>query len=173
LWPAWDRYRQDKVTAFVLRTSTLTRQNKTMLTAVIFPDRQKALETKEQDWRTWSALNYVDGFTPLLLTCDPETANAMLQNVIKNKSGCTKLYAGLFITFMNGSSEDLLRQIHETRKLNADGVIVFDYLHLKDKYVDTLTTSVFDRNQLSPQSLQCNTPEPKKHKRFFGGKWKG
>lgn len=173
LWPSWDRYRQDKVTAFVLRISNLTRPNKVMLSAVIFPDRQKALEVKQQDWRTWSALNYVDGFTPLLLTCDPETANAMLQDVIKNKSGCTKLYAGLFITFMDGSSEDLLRQIHETRKLNADGVIVFDYSHLKDKYVDTLTKSVFDHNQFAPQTLQCNTPEPRKHRRFFVGKYRG
>ena len=172
LWPAWDRYRQDKVTSFVLRISNVAKQNKVMLTAVIFPDRQKALEVKQQDWRTWSALGYVDGFTPLLLTCDPETANSMMQDVIKNKSSCTKLYAGLFITFMNGSNEDLLRQIHESRKLNADGVIIFDYSHLKEKYVETLTISAFDHNQNTPQ-LQCNTPIVKKHHRFFVGKWKG
>jgi Uncharacterized protein conserved in bacteria len=114
LWPSWCRYRQDKVTAFVLRINKITKQNKIMLTTVIFPDRQKALETKQQDWRTWSALGYVDGFTPLLLTCDAKTASVMMQDVIKNKSPNTKLYAGLFITFMGGSSEDLLRQIHET-----------------------------------------------------------
>lgn len=171
LWPSWDRYRQDKITSFVLRICNITRQNKTMLTAVIFPDRQKALELKQQDWRTWSALNYIDGFTPLLLTCDPETANAMMQDVVNNKSGCTKLYAGLFITFMNGSNEDLLRQIHESRKLNADGVIIFDYSHLKDKYIETLTTSVFDNTQT--EQLQCNTAEPKKKRRFFMHNYKG
>lgn len=157
-WPAWDRYRQDKVTAFVLRICNIARQNNTMLTAVIFPDRQKALETKQQDWRTWSALGYVDGFTPLLLTCDAKTANTMMQDVIKNKSSCTKLYAGLFIAFMNGSCEDMLRQIHESRKLNANGVIVFDYNHLANKYVNTLTRSVFGRSQPAPEALQCNTP---------------
>lgn len=173
LWPAWDRYRQDKITAFVLRISNLTKQNKLMLTAVIFPDRQKALETKQQDWRTWSALGYIDGFTPLLLTCDAKTANTMMQDVIKNKNPNTKLYAGLFITFMDGSSEDLLRQIHESRKLDANGVIVFDYSHLKDKYIDTLSTSVFDKNQ-SESALQCNTPEHMKRKRrFFVGRYKG
>lgn len=173
LWPAWDRYRQDKITAFVLRISNLTKQNKVLLTAVIFPDRQKALETKQQDWRTWSALGYIDGFTPLLLTCDAKTANTMMQDVIKNKNPNTKLYAGLFITFMDGSSEDLLRQIHESRKLDANGVIVFDYSHLKDKYIDTLSTSVFDKNQ-SESALQCNTPEHMKRKRrFFIGRYKG
>lgn len=173
LWPAWDRYRQDKVTAFVLRISNLSRQNKVMLTAVIFPDRQKALETKQQDWRTWSSLGYIDGFTPLLLTCDAKTANTMMQDVIKNKSPNTKLFAGLFITFMNGSSEDLLRQIHESRKLNANGVIVFDYAHLKHKYIETLTASAFDRGQLSPQ-LQCNSPLPyKNRRRIFWYKYAG
>lgn len=172
LWAAWSRYRQDKVTAFVSRISTLTKANKTMLTTVIFPDRQKAMEVKQQDWRTWSALGYVDGFTPLLLTCDPETAGVMMKDVISNKSACTKLFAGLFVTFMNGTTEDLLRQIHESRKDKADGVIIFDYSHLKDKYIDTLTTSVFDRNQIEPQ-IQCNTPMPRKHRRFFTGKFRG
>lgn len=173
LWPAWDRYRQDKITAFVLRICNVTRQNKVMLTAVIFPDRQKALETKQQDWRTWSALGYVDGFTPLLLTCDAKTANTMMQDVIKNKSPNTKLYAGLFITFMNGSSEDLLRQIHETRKINANGVIVFDYSHLRNKYVNTLTTSAFDGSQFAPQALQCNTADQYGQRRRFWHKYKG
>lgn len=168
LWPTWDKYRQDKVSSFVLRISKLTRQNKMLLTAVIFPDRQKALEVKQQDWKTWSALNYVDGFTPLLLTCDAKTASVMLQDVIRNKSRCTDLYAGLFITFMGGSNEDLLRQIQEARKLNTKGVIIFDYAHLSEKYVNTLTQSVFTpTNQAAQPALQCNTPEPQKHRRRF------
>lgn len=169
LWSAWDKYRQDKITSFVSRISKLTKQNNVMLTSVIFPDRQKALETKQQDWRTWSSLNYVDGFTPLLLTCDAKTASVMLQDVIKNKCKNTNLYAGLFITFMNGSTDDLLRQIHEARKLDTKGVILFDYAHLQDKYTNSLIECVFDSNQLESQTLQCNTaekPQNIKH-RFF------
>lgn len=167
MWQAWDKYRQDKVTSFVLRISKLTKQNRILLTAVIFPDRQKALETKQQDWKTWSMLGYVDGFTPLLLTCDAKTANTMMQDVIRNKSKCTNLYAGLFITFMDGSSEDLLRQIQEARKLNTKGIIMFDYAHLDDKYVNTLTESVFASDQTAIPALQCNTPETYKKKRKF------
>lgn len=171
LWKSWDIYRQDKITSFVLRVCKLTRRNNVLLTAVIFPDRQKALETKQQDWRTWSSLGYVDGFTPLLLTCDAKTANTMMQDVNRNKCRNTNLYAGLFITFMGGSNEDLLRQIHEARKQDAKGVIVFDYAHLTDRYVDTLTASVFDANQLNTQSLQCNTPvqHPKRRRFWYRG----
>lgn len=166
LWPAWDKYRQDKVTAFVLRISKLTKQNHMLLTTVIFPDRQKALETKQQDWRVWSALGYVDGFTPLLLTCDAKTASVMMQDVIRNKSKCTALYPGLFITFMNGSNEDLLRQIQEARKLGTKGIIMFDYAHLDDKYVNTLTQSVFVPTAAMP-ALQCNVPDMPKHRRHI------
>lgn len=172
LWATWCRYRQDKITSFVLRISNLTKQNKIMLSTVIFPDRLKAMEVKQQDWRTWSALGYVDAFTPLLLTCDAKTANVMMQDVMKNKCRNTDLYAGLFVTFMDGASEDLIRQIHEARKVGAKGIILFDYAHLKEKYIDTLTESVFDPNQQSPQTLQCNTPDKKDKvkRRFFSRK---
>ena len=167
LWQSWCKYRQDKVTSFVIRISKLTKQNKMLFTTVIFPDRQKALETKQQDWKTWSALGYVDGFTPLLLTCDAKTANVMMQDVNRNKSSNTSLYAGLFITFMGGSSEDLLRQIQEARKLQAKGVIMFDFAHLDDKYINTLSESVFAPTQVPDQTLQCNTPEIYKPKRYW------
>ena len=172
-WAYWDKYRQDKITAFVMRTSKLTKQNNMLLTAVIFPDRQKALETKQQDWRVWSALGYVDGFTPLLLTCDAKTANVMMQDVIRNKSNATDLYAGLFITFMGGSNEDLLRQIHEARKLDAKGVIVFDYAHLENKYINTLTASVFDSSQDVNAHLQSNSAKAKSRNRRWLYKSRG
>jgi uncharacterized lipoprotein YddW (UPF0748 family) len=169
-WPLWDKYRQDQVTSFVLRVSKLTKPNKILLTAVIFPDRQKAMEIKQQDWRTWSILGYVDGFTPLLLTCDAQTARAMMQDLNQNKAKNTSLYAGLFITFMGGSNEDLLRQIHEARKMDAKGVIIFDYAHLSENYVNTLTTSVFDPSQQVAQN-NCSTTKIKKvkksHSRLF------
>lgn len=169
LWAQWDKYRQDKITDFVVKVSRITKPKNILLTAVIFPDRQKALETKQQDWRTWSAFNYVDGFTPLLLTCDAKTANAMLQDVMRNKCPNTSLYAGLFITFMGGSNEDLIRQIHEARKLDTKGVIVFDYAHLTENYANTLTASVFDTPQ--PLVLQAqnavNTLQTHSKRRFF------
>lgn len=141
-WQAWNDYRRDKVTSFVRRLSKICRSNCVTLTAVIFPNKYSALENKHQDWSVWSANNYIDGFTPLFLTCDPATASDLMKGVIKNKNSKTKLYAGIFVTFMNGSQSDLVRQIHELRKLNLDGFSIFDYAHFGDEYIKTLKESI-------------------------------
>lgn len=143
VWSEWENYRRDKVTDFIAKVSKLCRENRITITAVVFSNRAMALETKQQDWSTWSDNNYVDAFTPLYLTCDAKTIKVMIFDMLKDMSPRTKLYAGLFVTFMNGSSEDLIRQIHETRKLNLGGIILFDYAHLQEKYIKTLTKSVF------------------------------
>ena len=143
LWPQWKAYRCNKITSFVRKVSVLCRYNNISITAVIFPNRMAALNTKMQDWRTWSTNNFVDGFTPLFLTCDDKTAMNLMDEVLRNKSASTKLYAGLFVTFMNGANSDLIKQIHASRKYSLSGIIIFDYAHLTDYYLTTLTESIF------------------------------
>lgn len=143
LWYQWQFYRAGKVTEFVRKVGILCRSNGITITAVIFPNRELALDTKLQDWKTWSANNFVDGFTPLFLTCDDKTALNLIGNVIRNKASNTKLYAGLFVTFMNGSNADLIKQIHAARRCGLNGIIIFDYAHLGDSYVSALTESIF------------------------------
>lgn len=143
LWDYWRFYRCSKITTFVRKVSSLCRANRVQFTAVIFPNRASAMDTKLQDWKMWSVNNFVDGFTPLFLTCDNKTASNLIEEVLRNKSASTKLYAGLFVTFMNGADTDLIKQIHEARKYNLDGVIIFDYAHLNERYVNTLTQSIF------------------------------
>ena len=101
------------------------------------------MDTKLQDWKTWSINGFVDGFTPLFLTCNDATAINLMEEVLRNKSASTKLYAGLFVAFMNGSTSDLMKQIHASRKYCLDGLIMFDYAHLNETYLGTLTESVF------------------------------
>lgn len=156
MWNEWDKYRQDKVSEYIEGVSKICRQNRVFLTAVVFPNRQMALETKQQDWTTWSDNNFVDGFTPLFLTCDAKTIKMMIFDMLKEMSPRTKLYAGLFVTFMGGSEEDLVRQIHETRKLNLGGIILFDYAHLQEKYIKTLTTSIFSNNTVLTSNVRQN-----------------
>ena len=143
LWYQWKMYRASKVTEFVKRIGRLAKMNRVTTTAVIFPNIQMAYDTKLQDWKNWSMNEYIDGFTPLLLTCDDKTAMNLMGNVLRNKSPRTKLYARLFVTFMNGSNADLIKQIHAARTCKLNGLIIFDYAHLKDNYINTLTESIF------------------------------
>ena len=143
LWAYWKHYRCNKITSFVKRISKICRANNICLTAVIFPNRKNAIDTKLQDWKSWSINDFVDAFTPLFLTCDDKTAMNLMEEVLRNKSAGTKLYAGLFVTFMNGANTDLLKQIHAARKYSLNGLILFDYAHLSNNYVEVLTESVF------------------------------
>lgn len=144
MWYDWNEYRRNIITNFVKKAGELAKENKTYISAVIFPDIASALSTKQQDWRSWSSNEYIDGFTPLFLTYDSKMLASMMNDVMSIKSPNTELYAGLFVTFMGGSSEDLIRQIFETRKMNANGVILFDYAHTTPVYTSTLMASAFD-----------------------------
>ncbi|MDR1168299.1 MAG: family 10 glycosylhydrolase [Heliobacteriaceae bacterium] len=167
LWMDWMKYRSGKVTDFVKKAGEYGKQQQIYTSAVIFPDRLAALNVKQQDWKNWSDNNYIQGFTPLFLTCDSKMASSMMQTVINAKSSDTDFFAGLFVTFMNGSPEDLIRQIHEARKLNASGVIIFDYAHLAPKYTTALATSVFSAKTAQKVTPPQTTPKVKKKWRQF------
>ena len=168
LWYSWGRYRRQNITDFVEKISKLTRKKEIYLSAVIFPDKNVAYSRKMQDWSTWSQNHYINGFTPLFLTCDSKTLSSQVSTVQNAKEPETDLFAGLFVTFMGGSEEDLIRQIHETRKLNVNGVILFDYAHLDDKYVKALSARVFSadgktnikKNASGENSVQINWESP-------------
>ncbi len=144
-WNLWALYRQKKVSDFVKEVRKITKNAGINLTAVIFPDLKKSKTTKMQNWRVWSANNYVDGLTPLILTGDKNTADILIKDVISNTSSMTNIYPGIFVTFMGGPFDNLLMQIHKTRELKTKGAILFDYAHFSDEYVDALTTRVFNK----------------------------
>lgn len=159
LWPQWGNYRRQKVTDFVAKIGKLGKDHNIYVSAVIFPDIKAAYTSKLQSWQSWSVNNYLDGFTPLFLTCNAKTLNAMVMEVLQHKAANTNLYAGLFVTFMGGSEEDLIREIHETRKLDINGVILFDYAHLDDKYINAISTRVFSPKR--QQAVSGTTSLPK------------
>ncbi len=162
-WYDWNQYRRNNVTNFVQKIGKLGKQEKVYISAVIFPDVAAALASKQQDWRTWSKNGYINGFTPLFLTYDSKMLASMMNDVKKVMSPDTDLYAGLFVTFMGGASEDLIRQIYETRKLCANGIIIFDYAHTTPVYTTTLMASAFN----SAKEKKIQVAQKQKKKRFF------
>lgn len=168
-WYDWNQYRRNNVTSFVRKIGKLGKEHNTYISAVIFPDLASALASKQQDWRTWSVKQYIDGFTPLFLTYDSKMLSSMMNDVMNVKSPNTDLYAGLFVTFMGGASEDLIRQIFETRKMNVNGVILFDYAHTTPVYTSTLMASAFNSMQsktyVAQKAKKKEIPKEKKTKK--------
>lgn len=160
-WYDWNQYRRNNVTNFVKQVGELGKEKNVYISAVVFPDRASALASKQQDWRTWSVNNYINGFTPLFLTYDSKMLASMMNDVMNVKSPQTDLYAGLFVTFMGGAPEDLIRQIYETRKMNANGVILFDYAHTTPVYTSTLMASAFKDNIKDKTLAQSKKKEEK------------
>jgi len=117
-----------------------------LLSAVVFPDLNKAVSTKMQNWKVWVNNGLVDAVTPLILTSDKNTAEMLLKNVRMTVNNDIALYSGLFVTFMGGSVDDLLIQIQKSREVGANGIILFDYAHFSQKYMDALSTRVFNKN---------------------------
>lgn len=157
-WKNWSVYRQNQITKFVSKIKRLTEEKNILLTAVIFPDLDKCISTKMQNWRVWSMNDYIDGLTPLILTGDKNTADLLLNDVIRNTKPNTNIYPGIFVTFMGGSMDDLLLQIHKTREYKTKGAILFDYNHLTDKYIEALTTRVFNK-EYEPRDTQIEAPQ--------------
>lgn len=144
-WELWALYRQNQISEFIQEVKKLTQQESILLTAVVFPDLKKSMDTKMQNWRMWSVNNFVDGLTPLILTCDKNTSDLLIKDVVNNTSSMTKIYPGLFVPFMNGAFENLLFQIQKTREYKSAGAILFDYAHLKDEYTDAVSTRVYNK----------------------------
>lgn len=174
-WQLWTIYRQRQISEFIKSVKKLTSNKNIKLTIVVFPDLKKASATKMQNWKVWSMNNLVDGFTPLILTGDKNTAVLLLKDIFNNTSPTTKIYPGLFVTFMGGPFEDLLIQIHKTREFRAKGAIIFDYAHLDDKYIEALKTRVYNQTyenrEFDLKAPENYTPQvkynEKKKKRFW------
>ena len=143
MWNNWCEYRRDKITDYIRKASMLLKNRNILFTAVVFPDYKISLQTKFQDWTRWISEEYLDAITPLILTSDDELAYDMLDEIRKKAQGNSNVYPGLFAGFIESDPEDLLRQIHIIRKLRLKGVILFDWAHLTDNYLDVLKTSVF------------------------------
>ena len=157
-WELWSLYRQNQITELITSVRKLTREKNILLTAVIFPDLKKSISTKQQNWKTWSMNNYIDGVTPLILTGDKNTAELLLKDVINNTSNYTQIYPGLFVTFMGGPTEDLLFQLHKTREYKTRGAILFDYAHLTNNYIEALQTRIYNNNA-DTREFKLKTPQ--------------
>lgn len=143
LWQKWIEYRQNKVTQFVSKLKDVTAGRNITISTVMFPDPEESAFAKLQNWSDWGNNCYVDAFTPLIMGSDPVLAEEHM-DVIKNAVGNkVKVYAGLFEPFTAGTPADLLYQIKSVRDHGSAGVVIFDYSHLSQEFIDALNARAF------------------------------
>ena len=146
LWNYWNYYRCSKITDFVRKVSGLCRANEITYTAVIFPNRKNAIDTKLQDWKTWSINNFVDGFTPLLLTCDDKTATNLIEEVLRNNFFNARVVA----------EKQMIDVINAFRNFNGLSLLREDIVATAScrKHAQDMA----DNNYFSHNNLQNQTP---------------
>jgi len=142
IWDDWAKYRQEKISNYIKDVSEIFKKRGLTVSAVIFPTQENGIATKQQNWEVWAKERYLDAFTPLILTADYELTLDMIKGIKKNVNSAS-IYTGLFVTFMEGECEDLLKQLHLIRAEKIDGVIIFDWAHFGDKYKNVLKSSAF------------------------------
>lgn len=142
LWEKWGEYRQEKLFDYLKKVRE-TVSGDIFLTAVIFPDYEVCIETKLQNWEKWSKEELIDGVTPLIMTTDNKLFEEILKKLKQKTSNKTKILTGLFVGFMDGEPEDMLKQISISRGMKTEGIIFFDWAHLPYKFQDALQNRVF------------------------------
>lgn len=143
LWPKWINYRQDKITEFVSQLKKTIDDKDIIISAVIFPDTEETQVTKLQKWQDWAQNGYLDAFTPLIMSSDEVSAKQTVEEVLNLSGGNVLVFPGLFEPFTAGSPNDLLHQIVAVRSAGAEGLVIFDYAHLNEEFVDALKTRAF------------------------------
>jgi uncharacterized lipoprotein YddW (UPF0748 family) len=143
LWQSWVTYRQNAVTSFVSKLKPVIQNKNILISTVIFPDPEESAMGKLQNWKFWGNNSYVDAFTPLVMGSDESLVRDYVQEVKYSTENKITVYPGLFQPFTSGTPFDLLMQIKAARDVNASGIVIFDYAHLKDSFVNALNTRVF------------------------------
>ncbi|HSA05780.1 MAG TPA: family 10 glycosylhydrolase [Candidatus Gastranaerophilales bacterium] len=142
LWQQWIIYRQEKVNEFVSSLKPVLKKPNIPVSAVIFPDIENTSETKLQNWSKWSENNYVDAFTPLIMSSDEYRASTTMREIRQIAGNNIQIYPGLFEPFTLGTPMNLLQQIVAVRKEGAAGIVIFDKAHLNDNFAKALRTRV-------------------------------
>jgi len=146
LFPKWIEYRENKVTTFVSKLRSIVGDKNITISTVIFPSFKETLATKLQNWPVWAQNNYIDAFTPLIMTSDEYMAASSIKEIRNLTGNNVSILSGLFEPFTGGNPSDLLDQVAAVRKEGTCGIIIFDNAHLGDDFVTALSARIFRKD---------------------------
>lgn len=149
LWHQWETFKAEQVTKVVKSVYDMTRNvnqgqrknHPVILSAVIFPNPNSAIEQKSQDWMAWGSNHYVDMLTPITLTSAVKVVSQDTQTVLSETRNQVPVAMGVFGAFNGNSAELLLQQIDAAKTAGAQNFSIFDSAHLTGRMMQALSVS--------------------------------
>ncbi len=108
-----------------------------LLSAAVVADADLAYDSRLQDWKQWLEAGILDVVCPMAYTPEP-AAFENLVRIARHSSSGSRLWAGIGAYKLDG--EGIIQQVRLSRKLGADGFVIFSY--------NTLFASVASRKKL-------------------------
>jgi len=139
-WMAWNQFKVNQINSFVQQVTQSIRQinPNVKISAAVFPEADKALAAKHQDWRSWGQKGWVDFFAPMTLTSATKVVDHDTRNMIQILNGKVPVYSGIFGPFNENTTEQVLSQIDTAKQAGASGYVLFDTAHLTARTLDAL-----------------------------------
>jgi uncharacterized lipoprotein YddW (UPF0748 family) len=168
-WAAWNQFKVAQVSNFVQKvTQSIHKINPEIkISAAVFPEADKALAVKHQDWLTWAQNGWIDFFAPMTLTSATKVVDRDTRRMIQVTKGKVPVYSGIFGPFNENSTEQVLSQIDTAKQAGASGYVLFDTAHLTAKTLSALRTVQVPQLVAKPavivESAPTETTKPKKH----------
>ena len=124
----FQKWRQEQVTALVREVAVRSRdiRPEVELSAAVFSNWPESRYTVGQDWVLWAKEGYLDFVCPMDYIPDVGEHAAMVKRQVDWVDGRIPLYAGIGAWDMS-SVEDILTEVAGTRRLGADGFVLFEY----------------------------------------------
>lgn len=147
LWNDWISFRQSQVNKTVESVYNALQKNKpeVELSAVVFPDIEKARIQKLQNWQEWVNGSYINTVTPIILGSSPELVSEYTLNLMQICGQTTNVYIGVFGAFNNDLPVTFVKQIVAASKAGSKGVNIFDLTHLNSDYLKAIKEGPFKK----------------------------
>lgn len=127
-WKQWLDWREEIITSFVREAATKLREINPdiLITADVFPELEKTIEVKAQNWAAWGTEGYVDALLPMAYTTSAGDVAEAVRELEKHLPPNSPQVAGLG-PYLNLTREQLIAQIAAARAAGANGQCLFNW----------------------------------------------
>ena len=124
----FQKWRQEQITALVRDVAVRSRdiRAEVQISAAVFSQWDQSRYTVGQDWVLWAQEGYLDFVCPMNYIPNVQQFEATVRRQVDWIDGRIPLYSGIGAWQMS-SVEEILAEVEATRRLGADGFVLFEY----------------------------------------------